>query len=37
MLSHGFSLNSVIVGTMIPIPKDKKKSCVILTTIWSLR
>ena len=26
MLSHGFSPNSMILGTMIPIPKDKKKS-----------
>ena len=26
MLSHGFSSNSMILGTMIPIPKDKKKS-----------
>ena len=26
MLSHGFSANSMILGTMIPIPKDKKKS-----------
>ena len=25
MLSHGFSPNSMILGTMIPIPKDKKK------------
>ena len=26
MLSHGFSPNFMILGTMIPIPKDKKKS-----------
>ena len=26
MLSHGFSPNSMILGTMIPIPTDKKKS-----------
>ena len=26
MLSHGFSPNSMILGTMIPISKDKKKS-----------
>ena len=26
MLSHGFNPNSMILGTMIPIPKDKKKS-----------
>ena len=26
MLSHGFSPNSMILGTMIPIPKDKKTS-----------
>ena len=26
MLSHGFSPNSMILGIMIPIPKDKKKS-----------
>ena len=26
MLSHRFSSNSMILGTMIPIPKDKKKS-----------
>ena len=26
MLSHGFSPNSMILGTIIPIPKDKKKS-----------
>ena len=26
MLSHGFSPNSMILGTVIPIPKDKKKS-----------
>ena len=25
-LRHGFSPNSMILGTMIPIPKDKKKS-----------
>ena len=25
-LSHGFSPESMIIGTMIPIPKDKKKS-----------
>ena len=25
-LRHGFSRNSMILGTMIPIPKDKKKS-----------
>ena len=25
-MSHGFSQNSMILGTMIPIPKDKKKS-----------
>ena len=26
MLSHGFSPNSIILGIMIPIPKDKRKS-----------
>ena len=26
MLSHGFSPNSMMLGTMIPIPKDKKTS-----------
>ena len=26
MLSHGFSPNSMILGTMIPIPNDNKKS-----------
>ena len=26
MLSHRFSPNAMILGTMIPIPKDKKKS-----------
>ena len=26
MLSHEFSPNSMILGTMIPIPKDRKKS-----------
>ena len=26
LLRHGFSPNSMILGTMIPIPKDKKKS-----------
>ena len=26
MMSHRFSPNSMILGTMIPIPKDKKKS-----------
>ena len=25
-IRHGFSPNSMILGTMIPIPKDKKKS-----------
>ena len=25
-LRHGFSPDSMILGTMIPIPKDKKKS-----------
>ena len=37
MLSHGFSPNSMILGTMIPIPKDKKSICVILATIRPLR
>ena len=27
MLSHGFSPNSMIFGTMIPIPEDKKSLC----------
>ena len=26
MSSYGFSPHSMILGTMIPIPKDKKKS-----------
>ena len=36
MLSHGFSPNSMILGTIIPIPKDKKKSlCNSLSRIFS--
>ena len=27
ILSHSFTSDSLILGTMIPIPKDKKKSC----------
>ena len=37
MLSDGFSPNSMILGTMIPIPKIRRSHCVILETIGPLR
>ena len=36
-LCHGFSPDSMILGTMIPIPKDKRSLCVVRVTIGQLR